>query len=103
MILFKVLNQDMAGKGKPIVSLKVFLPTLIINIVLNILWIPKYGQNGAAISSSISYVVASLFFFRAYLKYTGIKFNECFRYSKKDFDFILLRIRRSSKTDEPNK
>ena len=36
LTIFKVINMDLSGKGKPWVSLKAMVPALIINIVLNL-------------------------------------------------------------------
>jgi len=36
LTLFKVMNTDLAGKGKPWVSMKAMIPALIINIIINI-------------------------------------------------------------------
>lgn len=46
--------------AKPHLGAIVALFSLVSNILLNLFLIPRYGINGAAISSSISYVVAAL-------------------------------------------
>src|SRR5690606_29363917 len=66
LTIFKVMNMDLAGKGMPWVSLKAMVPALIINIILNILLIPDYGADGAAIASTISYSFAGLVFLHFY-------------------------------------
>jgi O-antigen/teichoic acid export membrane protein len=66
MVAFKVLNGDLAGQGKPLASLKIFSVAIIANVILNFLFIPKFGINGAAIASSISYVYASIHFVELY-------------------------------------
>ena len=60
--ILKVLNMDLAGKGKPLVSVKAMVPALIINIVFNYFLIPKYGADGASLSSAISYSFAATLF-----------------------------------------
>lgn len=59
MVVFKLLNMDLAGKGKPQVSLFIMLPALALNVGLNYLLIPTLGGNGAAIASTISYLMAA--------------------------------------------
>lgn len=87
---FKLLNQDLAGKGKPWVSMKAMLPGLLINIALNVYLIPKYGAIGAAFSSSVSYGVAILLFLHFYSLTAGIKIKDMFNYKKSDFKPIVV-------------
>jgi O-antigen/teichoic acid export membrane protein len=86
---FKVLNMDLAGKGKPLIAVKAMLPALLINIVLNILWIPKYGGRGAAVASMISYTFATLLFVFFYSNETKISLRQIIFYKKSDFAPIV--------------
>jgi O-antigen/teichoic acid export membrane protein len=91
LTIFKVMNMDLAGKGKPWIALKAMIPALILNIILNLFLIPKFGANGAAISSTFSYTFAAILFVYFYSSFTKISFKEIFSYSKKDFKpFITL-------------
>ena len=83
--IFNVLNMDLAGKGKPWVSMKAMVPALFLNIWLNMIFIPQFGANGAAISSTISYTFASLFFLHFYSKEVKLSIKEIFHFSKYDF------------------
>lgn len=98
LTFFKVLNMDLAGKGKPWVSMKAMVPAVIINIILNLLIIPKYGANGAAFSSTFSYTIAALLFLYFYSKEVGIPIAKILAYSKRDLDFfksILQKMKKS--------
>jgi len=88
MTIFKVLNMDLAGKGKPFISLVVFAPVVVLNIALNFLLIPLYGSNGAAIASSLSYTIGGLLFLVVYARVVDISIKEMFKYQKADFKFI---------------
>ena len=55
-ILFAYFN----GKGRAQVNVYVPLFSMILNFVLNIIFIPHYGIAGAAFASLISYVVMAL-------------------------------------------
>lgn len=92
--IFKVMNVDLAGKGKPWISMKAMVPALIVNIVLNIIWIPTYGSDGAAIASTVSYSIAGLLFLYFYSKETGMTVFEIIRYKKTDFDPIFNIIKK---------
>lgn len=89
LTIFKVMNVDLAGKGKPWISMKAMIPALLLNIIFNILWIPQYGANGAAIASTISYAIAGILFLYFYSKETNIPVKEIIAYKKTDFDPIV--------------
>jgi|Deesub1362A_J573_1020465.scaffolds.fasta_scaffold01542_5 O-antigen/teichoic acid export membrane protein len=62
----RVLANDIAGRGKPMLNTYVSIFTLLTNIVLNIIWIPRYGISGAALASTTSYtftLLARIFFY----------------------------------------
>jgi O-antigen/teichoic acid export membrane protein len=88
LTIFKVLNMDLAGKGKPWISMKAMIPAVLLNIGLNIFLIPTYGANGSAISSTISYSFAALLFLHFYSKEVHLPVKEILRYSKSDFQPI---------------
>lgn len=87
--LFKILNQDLAGKGKPWVSMKAMIPGLIVNILLNYFLIPAYGAKGASLASSISYTFAILLFLHFYSKEVNISIKNIIRYKVSDFKPLL--------------
>mgnify|MGYP001440970920 CR=1 FL=1 len=93
LTIFKVMNMDLAGKGKPWVSMKAMVPALIVNIALNIYWIPAYGANGAALASTISYSMAALLFLKFYSTEAGISIKEILTYKKDDFKPILKALK----------
>ena len=66
--VFKVLNGYFSGIGKIKIIIYSFSPILILNVLLNFYLIPKYGINGAAISSSISYSLGVFVLLIIYLK-----------------------------------
>jgi len=69
---FKVLNVDLAGRGKPMLALKAMLPALLINVLLNMFLIPAHGCFGASVASTVSYAFAGILFLFVYAKETGI-------------------------------
>lgn len=89
LTIYKVMNMDLAGRGKPWISMKAMIPTLILNIVLNYIFIPKYGANGAAISSTISYALAGVLFLHFYSNETNMPIVTILKYRKSDFDPII--------------
>ncbi len=55
-----VLVNELAGRGKPVVMLICSGVSLAVNIPLNLLLIPLWGIEGAALASSVSYTVTSI-------------------------------------------
>jgi O-antigen/teichoic acid export membrane protein len=51
-----------SSRGQPSINALVFASCLLVNIALNITLIPDYGLNGAAIASSVAYVIAAISF-----------------------------------------
>ena len=88
MVVFRILNSRLAGMGKPQLAIYSFIPALIINLVLNILWIPQYGGMGAVWATNISYGFGCIIFLFAYSWKVKMPVMEIFRYRKSDFYFF---------------
>lgn len=52
------LGNDLAGRGKPILNAYANGIAVLVNLGLNIIWIPRFGIEGAAWATSVSYSVA---------------------------------------------
>lgn len=89
MSFFKIINMDLAGRGKPDITIKLFLPALLINIVLNIILVPDFGGCGAAFASTISYTLASVSILYYYMKITQLSLSDILICKKSDINFIL--------------
>lgn len=59
---FKMLNGDLAARGKPEIALYIFSVMAILNIVFNLIFIPKYGVSAAAWTSTGTYFLGSAVF-----------------------------------------
>lgn len=94
LTIYKVMNMDLAGKGKPWIAMKAMLPSLIVNIILNLIFIPKYGAAGSALCSTISYILAGLMFLHYYSKEVKIPIKEIISYKKTDFDILRSAYRK---------
>lgn len=92
MVLFKILNADLAGRGNPLFALKIYLIALAINIVLNFILIPQYSIYGAAIASSISYTIGSIIFSISYHRATGLRYSDLFILNQSDIQQIKSLI-----------
>ena len=87
-VLPRILNSRFAGKGQPKVLIAIFLPALIVNIILNFLWIPRYGALGAAWASNVSYAVGAITLLIVYSAKMKVPFRNIFRFQRSDFDLV---------------
>jgi O-antigen/teichoic acid export membrane protein len=86
--IFRVLSSRLAGIGKPEISLYVFLPALIINVLLNLWWIPLYGAFGAVLATNVSYTLGTLAYIFVYSKIVHMPVLRIFKFQKGDFMFL---------------
>ena len=93
----KVLSNDLYGQGRPELNIYINIATIIINILLIVLLIPRYGIIGAAWSTTIAYSAAFLIMTVVYSKISGNRILDVILPKKSDFKiyknllFNLLR------------
>jgi O-antigen/teichoic acid export membrane protein len=92
LTVFKVLNMDLAGKGKPWIAMKAMVPSLILNVILNYMWDAKYGANGASMASTVSYALSAVLFLYFYAKEVQIPVKEILTFKKSDYEMITSKI-----------
>ena len=66
LVVFRILNSRLAGMGKPQVAIYTFIPALILNLILNFIWIPRYGAMGSVWATNASYTFGCIIFLFAY-------------------------------------
>jgi O-antigen/teichoic acid export membrane protein len=66
-----VLSRYIVGRGRPGVGTMVLLTGLVLNILANLILIPRYGINGAAASSSISYGLTAIVTLAVFRRVSG--------------------------------
>ena len=82
---WKILCNDLYGRGKPELNIYISLISVVLNIILNILWIPKFGIAGAAWASSASYTFAFAVVAIVYSKISGNAMRNVVFPKKADF------------------
>jgi len=85
---YRILSSRLSGIGKPQVSIYVFLPALVINVLLNLWWIPGYGAIGAVMATNVSYTLGTLAYIFVYSKMVGMPVKQIFAFQKSDFVFL---------------
>jgi O-antigen/teichoic acid export membrane protein len=88
VIMAKILASRLAGLKKTYIVIFVHLPALIINIICNLILIPKYYAMGAVYSSIISYSFTAIGILLVYSMVVKRPVFDVFRFKKNDFDFI---------------
>jgi O-antigen/teichoic acid export membrane protein len=86
--IFRILSSRLAGIGKPHIAIYVFLPALIINILLNLWWIPLYGASGAVWATNASYTLGTLAYIFVYSKVVKMPVRKIFEFQRSDFLFL---------------
>lgn|GEM_PF-109530 len=92
VIMFRILSGQLSGIGKPAVALRAFVPALVLNVLLNYLWIPAFGANGAVMATNVSYTMGSVIYLMAFSRITGMPVRSILKFEKEDWVF-LGRIR----------
>jgi len=84
----KVSSPYFFTKGKPQVHLSITSIVLFLNISLNLLLIPKFGINGAAIASTFSYIIYGLLYLYYFVTNEKFTINELLILNRLDFIYI---------------
>lgn len=96
--VFLILNLFVAGQGKPQYSLYAFLPSLLLNVILNYFLIPQYDYLGAAVGSTISYTFATFLYIWIVSKAYPISIKDLFIVKWKDVEYLLGAVYFPKKT-----
>jgi O-antigen/teichoic acid export membrane protein len=82
--------------GKPYIAAKIFTVGIIVNIILNSLFLKAYGIKGAAIFSSITYCIITTGFIFSILKENKeLKLKDIIIPNQEDYKYILIKIKNS--------
>jgi len=94
---FKVLWRDFYGRQRMGLPLLAMIGSFVINLGLNLLWIPSYGPRGAAWASSVAYGVAALVLAEGYRRSNRLPLRALWVLQRADLDRLLagLRARRA--------
>jgi O-antigen/teichoic acid export membrane protein len=68
----RVLGNDIAARGRPLVNSVIAAASVVCNIALNVVLIPRYGIDGAAWASTGSYSLVFVATALVYRRFTGV-------------------------------
>ena len=81
------LGNDIAGRGKPMINAYIGIISVVINIILDILWVPRFNIMGAAWASIVSDVLLFLIVLIVYSRISGNRIKDIIFIKKSDFRF----------------
>ena len=91
---WKILENDLKGRGRPMINTYVTGISVVLNIILNILWIPKFGISGVAWAASISYTIGLLITLIIYCEISGNSITDILFFRKSDVvlyrNFVII-------------
>jgi O-antigen/teichoic acid export membrane protein len=91
-LVYHILHSDLQGKGRPHLSLAVFLPVAVLNVLLNLWWIPRWGILGSAAASSVTYMGGAVALAMVYARVCKLPLSELFIPRPGDFDEVRARL-----------
>ncbi len=89
----RILGNDIAGRGKPLINAYVNAGALVLNLGLNLLWIPRLGITGAALASSVSYAATLLARLVIYGRLSGNSWTRVLIPRPGDLSLLLRMLR----------
>ena len=101
MVLYKIIHPLYIAKGKQWIILKILFASTIINVILNILLIPRIGMLGSALASVCSYTTCGYVFLIKFCKEYNVRMKEFFKINKEDIK-RNYHIVFSDNVDHPN-
>ena len=91
--VYQFLKADMLSLGRPGLVSLVSVGTMTANVLLNFLFIPGYGPEGAAIATSISYALSSSILVIYLSRKTGIGINRLLFINRAEMDLLKDKTR----------
>jgi len=95
----RIITNDIAGRGKPMINTYIATVSVILNILLNIILIPKFGIIGASWATAISYTVTFILKIITYAKISGNPIPKIIFIQKSDIalyrNFVSALVKRA--------
>lgn len=92
VVYSKIIHADVQGQGDPLFVVKPFIVAVVTNIVLNLILIPIYSIQGAALASTISYILETLIITVMYHKKYNLKYSSMILLNREDRDILKAAL-----------
>lgn len=89
---YKIIWADLSGKGRVKVAVPSIVTATILNILLNLLLIPRMGIEGAAIASTVAYSLATIMLMHSFRQQFHVRPIDMFVPKLRDFDVLLASL-----------
>jgi O-antigen/teichoic acid export membrane protein len=89
MIFFKLINTSFLVEGNSRLSFIVLSISVVLNVLLNFLFIGKYGIIGAALASVVSYSFCGIIYLLIFASKNNINILNFFWFNKSDIIIIM--------------
>ena len=93
MSYFKLLGTLFLSDGRKTAYLLFLSASALVNIVANWITIPRWGIDGAALSSVLSYTVAGMMFLLYFLKVYDVRMSSLFVFQKGEITALIAKVR----------
>lgn len=93
----RLLSADLNGRGLPGSVARINIAMALVNMALNLWWIPIWGAAGSAAASSISYSAAVFLFGRRYTQVSGARWRELLVLTRSECGELARLIRRTAR------
>lgn len=84
----KILAGDLAGRGRPDITMFSAFLALAVDVVVNLFLIPRMGIAGAALASSLAYAAAAIFTLTRFMRITGTSCSQALILRKSDLIYL---------------
>jgi O-antigen/teichoic acid export membrane protein len=91
--LYQFLKADLYHMNRPGLISWVAVFTMVCNLALNVLLIPRYGAVGAAVSSSVCYLISTALLLFFVLRHTGVPLSQVLILRKEDVLLLVRQLR----------
>jgi O-antigen/teichoic acid export membrane protein len=89
--LSRVLSNDINARGRPDTTMWIAIAVFLVNCTANVLLIPRFGINGAALATSIAYLTHAILTTVMYCKYAKIGWLDTCKFQLGDIKLFLRR------------
>ena len=93
--LARILAGDLIGRGLYRHSMVIAISAFVINVAVNLIFIPKFGILGAAATASITHIFAGMMYIYFFMRVSGVSAGELLIMRKEDFTNLLPYLRRN--------
>jgi O-antigen/teichoic acid export membrane protein len=91
----KIISANLAGVGKPQYTTYTAATTVVVTILLDVLLIPGYGINGAAVASTVAYLASAVLIVMWFCRESGLRWTDTIIPRREDLAFLVARSRQA--------